>query len=98
MERFRIRTRYQREKLAVTPAGQLKKNQDAKVAAIGECIVYVLAAPIQLVDGAVLKLLRVHTDLQAALGLEVTELAPKLDFPEYEVADAGMEQCDEDEK
>lgn len=74
MERFRIRTRYQREKLAVTLAGELKRSQDAKVAAIGECIVYALAAPIQLVDGAVLKLLREHIDLQVALGLEVTEL------------------------
>ncbi len=92
MERFRIRTRYQREKFAVALAGEIKKNQDPKIAALGECIVYALAAPIELVHGAVLKLLREHPDLQIALKLEVTEPAPMLDFPDYEVADAGMEE------
>jgi hypothetical protein len=92
MERFRIRTRYQREHFAMTLAGELKKSQDSKVAAIGECIVSVLAAPMERVHGAVVKLLREHPDLQVALDLEVTEPAPKLEFPDYEVADAGMEE------
>jgi hypothetical protein len=30
--------------------------------------------------------------LQQDLDLEVTEPAPKLDFPDYEVADAGIEE------
>ena len=72
MERFRIRTRYQRERFAVALAGELKNSQDPKVAALGECIVYVLSAPIDLVNGAVLKLLREHADLKAALELEVS--------------------------
>ncbi len=94
MERFAIRTRYQRESFAVALASELKKNSDAKAAAIGECIVFVLGAPIGLVHGAVLKLLREHPEMQTALALEVTEPAPKLDFPDYEVADAGMEEAE----
>lgn len=94
MEQFRIRTRYQREKFACDLARQLKKNPNPEVAAIGECIVYVLSAPMNLVHGAVLKLLREHPAMQALLELEVTEPAPKLDFPDYEVADAGLEEAD----
>ena len=94
MKQFKIRTRFQREAFAVSLATELKKTPDPKVAALGECIVYVLGAPMYLVHGAVLKLLRKHPELQGALDLEVTEPAPRLAFPEYEVADAGMEEAE----
>jgi len=91
MKQFRIRTRFQRDAFAVSLATELKKTKDPQVAALGECIVFVLGAPMELVHGAVLKLLREHPNLQEALDLEVEEPAPKLDFPDYEVADAGTE-------
>lgn len=69
MGQFKIRTRYQREQFAMTLAGEVKKSTDAKMAALGECIVYVLAAPMERVDGAVAKLLREHPDLAASLNL-----------------------------
>lgn len=70
-ERFRIRTRYQRETFAVSLANELKKNPDPKVQAVGECIGYVLGAPIELVTGAVVKLIRTYPELGDALNLEV---------------------------
>jgi hypothetical protein len=94
MKQFRIRTRFQREAFAVSLATELMTNSDPKVAALGQCIVYVLGAPMNLVNGAVLKLLCEHSELQIALGLEVTEPAPRLDCPDYEVADAGMEEAE----
>lgn len=72
MERFRIRTRYQREEFATRLARELQKSPDVKTAALGHCIEYVLSAPIELVHGAVLKLLRDHPEMQEALDMEVS--------------------------
>jgi len=90
MERVRIRTRYQRESFAVKLAQQLQASADPQTAALGKCIVYVLSAPIELVHSAIVELLRAHPGLQSALDLELTEPAPQLQFPDYEVADAGL--------
>ncbi len=94
MEQLKIRTRYQRERFALTLAEQLKRSSDPQTAAVGECITYVLGAPIQLVHDAICKLLRAHPDLQSALELELIEPPARLEFPDYEVADAGLEEVE----